>query len=179
MKKKKILIIFTLIVLLLFGNFVYKNTLEYIYKKDYSEYVEKYSQMYNVDENLVYAIIKNESNFNSEAKSSAGAVGLMQIMEETAEDVSGELEIKEYNLYLPNDNIQIGTKYFSYLLEKYKEPSLALAAYNAGLGNVDNWIKKGIIKSDGTDYENIPFKETNMYVRKILRDYEIYISKIS
>lgn len=179
MKKKKILIIFILIAIIFLGNCIYKNVLEYIYKKDYSEYVEKYSQMYNVDENLVYAIIKNESNFNSEAKSSAGAVGLMQIMEETAHDVSGELEIKEYNLYSPNDNIQIGTKYFSYLLEKYKEPSLALAAYNAGLGNVDNWIKKGIIKSDGTDYENIPFKETNMYVRKILRDYEIYISKIS
>lgn len=179
MKKRKILIIFILIVLILFGNFVYKNTLEYIYKKDYSEYVEKYSDMYNVDENLIYAIIKNESNFNSEAKSSAGAVGLMQIMEETAEDVIATLDFEEYNLYSPNDNIQIGTKYFSYLLEKYKEPSLALAAYNAGLGNVDDWIKKGIIKSDGTDYENIPFKETNMYVRKILRDYEIYISKIS
>lgn len=179
MKKKKILIIFILIAIIFLGNCIYKNVLEYIYKKDYSEYVEKYSQMYNVDENLVYAIIKNESNFNSEAKSSAGAVGLMQIMEETANDVSGELQIQEYNLYSPNDNIQIGTKYFSYLLEKYKEPSLALAAYNAGLGNVDDWIKKGIIKSDGTDYENIPFKETNMYVRKILRDYEIYISKIS
>lgn len=179
MKKRKILIIFILIVLILFGNFVYKNTLEYIYKKDYSEYVEKYSDMYNVDENLVYAIIKNESNFDKDAKSSAGAVGLMQIMEETAEDVIATLDFEEYNLYSPNDNIQIGTKYFSYLLEKYKEPSLALAAYNAGLGNVDDWIKKGIIKSDGTDYENIPFKETNMYVRKILRDYEIYISKIS
>ena len=174
MKKKKILIVFILIAIIFLGNCIYKNVLEYIYKKDYSEYVEKYSQMYNVDENLVYAIIKNESNFNSEAKSSAGAVGLMQIMEETANDVSGELQIQEYNLYSPNDNIQIGIKYFSYLLDKYKEPSLALAAYNAGLGNVDNWIKKGIIKSDGTDYENIPFKETNTYVRKILRDYKIY-----
>ena len=161
------------------GNCIYKNILEYVYKREYSEYVEKYSDMYNVDKDLIYAIIKNESNFDSEAKSSVGAIGLMQIMEGTAEDVAGELEIKEYNLYSPNDNIQIGTKYFSYLLEKYKEPSLALAAYNAGLGNVDDWIKKGIIKSDGTDYENIPYKETNMYVRKILRDYEIYISRIS
>ena len=179
MKRKKILIIFILIALAILGNYIYKNVLEYIYKRDYSEYVEKYSEMYNVDENFVYAIIKNESNFDSDAKSSAGAVGLMQIMEETAEDVSVDLEINEYDLYSPNDNIQIGTKYFSYLLEKYKEPTLALAAYNAGLGNVDEWIKKGIIKPDGTDYENIPFKETNMYVRKILRDYEIYISKIS
>ena len=61
--------------------------------------------------------------------------------------------------------MQIILKYFSYLLEKYEKPSLALAAYNAGFGNVDNWIKDGIIKSDGSDYENIPYKETNMYVR--------------
>ena len=51
---------------------------------------------------------------------------------------------------------------------------LALTAYNAGMGNVDNWIKNGIIKSDGSDIENIPYKETNNYVRKILRDYKFY-----
>ena len=51
---------------------------------------------------------------------------------------------------------------------------IALAAYNAGMGRVDNWISKGIIKSDGSDLENIPFKETNMYVRKVLNTYENY-----
>lgn len=181
MKKKRILIIliFITIALICLGNLIYNNILEFVYKRDYSEYVEKYSDMYNVDEKLIYAIIKNESNFKTDAVSSVGAIGLMQIMESTAEDVAKELEIEEYNLYSPNDNIQIGTKYFSYLLQKYEEPSLALAAYNAGFGNVDDWLEKGIIKSDGTDYENIPYKETNMYVRKILRDYEIYISKFS
>ena len=175
-----ILIIFLLTYFTLFKILeVDKIIMKKIYPLKYSEYVEKYSKEYNIDPYMTYAIIKAESNFDSEAKSSSEAIGLMQIMEETAEDVIATLDFEEYNLYSPNDNIQIGIKYFSYLLDKYKEPSLALAAYNAGLGNVDNWIKKGIIKSDGTDYENIPFKETNMYVRKILRDYEIYISKIS
>jgi len=51
---------------------------------------------------------------------------------------------------------------------------LALTAYNAGIGNVNTWIKNGIIKSDGSDIENIPYKETNMYVRKIIRNYKMY-----
>ena len=60
------------------------------------------------------------------------------------------------------------------LLQKYENIELAVTAYNAGIGTVDNWIEKGIIKSDGSDIENIPYKETNNYVRKILRDYKIY-----
>ena len=60
------------------------------------------------------------------------------------------------------------------MLQKYNNTELALAAYNAGSGNVDNWINKGTLKNDGSDIENIPFNETNNYVRKILRDYEIY-----
>ena len=72
------------------------------------------------------------------------------------------------------NNIKIGTKYLAVLLEKYKNIEVAVAAYNAGIGTVDNWIEKGIIKSDGSDIENIPYKETNNYVRKILRNYKIY-----
>ena len=71
-------------------------------------------------------------------------------------------------------NINIGIKYMANLLEKYQNTEVALAAYNAGIGTVDNWIEKGIIQSDGSDIENIPYKETNNYVRKILRNYKIY-----
>ena len=77
-------------------------------------------------------------------------------------------------LYQAEDNIKIGTKYYKTLYDKYKNNAVALMAYNAGSGNVDRWIQEGTIKSDGTDAENIPYKETNNYVRKILRDYEIY-----
>ena len=170
-----IILAFVLIITMFINNM----KLKIFYKTDYSEYVEKYSSIYNVDENLVYAVIKNESNFDSNAISRVGAKGLMQIMESTAEDVAKELELEEYDLLSPEDNIKIGIKYLSDLIQKYGETSLALAAYNAGFGTVDTWISDGIISADGNDYEKIPYKETNMYVRKILRDYDIYITKIS
>ena len=59
-------------------------------------------------------------------------------------------------------------------MQKYQNQEVALAAYNAGTGTVDSWIEKGIIRKDGTDIEKIPYKETNQYVRKIVRDYKIY-----
>ena len=72
--------------------------------------------------------------------------------------------------------IIIGTIYLSQLIEKYNSVELAIAAYNAGHGNVDKWISQDTLKEDGTDAENIPFKETNMYVRKVMRDWKIYKS---
>ena len=104
----------------------------------------------------------------------------MQLMEDTAKDIA-----KKANVQIPTNevtqslldsetNINIGTKYLSILIEKYQNIEVAITAYNAGIGTVDNWIEKGIIKNDGSDIENIPYKETNNYVRKILRDYKIY-----
>ena len=97
-------------------------------------------------------------------------------MYSTAEDVAKKagIELTEENIFEPDININLGTKYIAQLVEKYECLEVALAAYNAGSGNVDKWIKNGTIKADGSDIENIPFKETNTYVRKILRDYEIY-----
>lgn len=147
-----------------------------IYPKKYSYEVEKYAKEYNVDVNLIYAVIKAESNFDENAVSRKNAKGLMQLMYDTAKDVAilNGLEIDENKILEPETNINIGTKYLSILLNKYGNIGVALAAYNAGSGNVDNWISKGLIQADGSDLENVPFKETNNYVRKILRDYKIY-----
>ena len=148
-----------------------------LYPLKYSEYVEKYAEEYNMDKYMVYAIIKAESNFDENAKSSSDAIGLMQIMETTAIETARkmDLEVTEEDLFKPDLNINIGLKYFTYLLNQYDNNyPLAIIAYNAGMGNVDSWIKEETIKEDGTDIENVPFKETNNYVRKILRDYEIY-----
>ena len=147
-----------------------------VYKLEYTEYVKKYANEYNVDEYLIYAIIKAESNFEPNAESHRGAKGLMQLMYSTAEDISKriDIELNEDNILDPDININLGTKYISMLIQKYNNINLALAAYNAGSGNVDGWIEKGTLKSDGSDIENVPFTETNNYVRKILRDYEIY-----
>lgn len=179
-KKTKILIAVLLIILImLFGILKIQNfILKKIYKTNYSEYVYKYSQENEIDPLLTFAIIKAESNFNRNIKSKSGAIGLMQLMESTAieqaEEVNEEIIVTE-SLYNPEINIKIGTKYYSKLIKKYNNNMLlALAAYNAGIGNVDNWIKQGIIKEDGSDIENIPFKETNNYIRKIVRDYKIY-----
>ncbi len=173
-----ILIVFLLLYFVLFKVVeLDKIVMKKIYPLKYSEYVEKYSKEYNIDKYLVYAIIKAESNFEEEAKSTSNAVGLMQVMEATAFETANkiELSISEEDLFNPDINIKIGLKYFTVLLEKYNNNyNLAIIAYNAGIGNVDKWIQEGIIKTDGTDTENVPFKETNNYVRKILRDYEIY-----
>ena len=177
----KFLIIIITILLLYFVLFkvleIDKIVLKKIYPLKYSEYIEKYAKEYEIDKYLVYAIIKAESNFKEDARSNSGAIGLMQIMEATAMEIANkmDLNVTKEDLFKPELNIKIGLKYFTSLLEKYNNNyNLAIIAYNAGIGNVDKWIKEGIIKQDGTDIENVPFKETNNYVRKILRDYEIY-----
>lgn len=150
--------------------------LKRIYPKEYESYVYKYSEENNMDPLLTFAIIKAESNFKSDVVSKSNAIGLMQLIDSTAEETAKKLKI-EYNkqdLYNPETNIMLGTKYFSTLFEKYNNITMALTAYNAGSGNVDKWIESNTIKSDGSDAENIPYKETNNYVRKILRDYNIY-----
>ena len=121
------------------------------------DYFEEAAKTYNVDVNLLKAIAKAESGFNPSATSSAGAMGIMQLMPSTA---SG-LDIKD--AYRAYDNIMGGAKIISQNLEKYDgDLSLALAAYNAGSGNVD---KYGGIP---------PFEETQNYVKKVLNYYQKY-----
>lgn len=177
--KKLLIILVAIMLIIIVAICINKLMIKTLYKKDYSEYVIKYSQKYGVDENLIYALIKAESNFKADAVSNKNAQGLMQLMFATAEEVANKngIELTEENILDPEININIGTKYMSTLLEKYECVELAIAAYNAGIGNVDKWIEKGVIKPDGSDIENIPFKETNTYVRKIMRDYKIYSEK--
>lgn len=179
--KKKLVILITIVITFIIAIiYIPAKIQKVIYKKEYSEYVEKYAKSYNVDENLVYAVIKVESNFKSDAKSNKDAIGLMQLVEGTAKDVSKKVDMQltdgdlKNQLLKPDININLGTKYLSILLERYNNIEIAVTAYNAGIGTVDNWIEKGIIKPDGSDIENVPYKETNNYVRKILRDYKIY-----
>ena len=152
--------------------------LQNIYPKKYEEYVEKYAEENNIDPLLIFSIIKAESNFKENAESSSGAVGLMQLMEETAKEIAESMDepiLEKEDLKEAETNIKIGIKYYPRLQKNYDgNMLLALTAYNAGIGNVNTWIKNGIIKSDGSDIENIPYKETNMYVRKIIRNYKMY-----
>lgn len=180
MKLAKRLIITGIIVILMFSLIkvlkLQNIFLEKMYPLEHTEYVEQYAEQFGVDQYYIYSIIKSESNYDSQANSSKGAKGLMQLLPSTAQEIASELkiEITEEDLYTPELNIMLGTKYFSNLKQVYQNEMLALAAYNAGPGNVTKWITDGTIKKDGTDVENIPFKETNMYVRKIVQNYKIY-----
>ena len=196
---KKIMIIAIIIVLAIISlPKLNKVILKKLYPMKYEEYVEKYSKEYNVDKYLIYSVIKAESNFKENVVSNQKAIGLMQIMEETAKDVAekNNIELNQDNtkdelfdiyknieigynesktLYNPDENICLGTKYLSQLIKQYNgNYILAVTAYNAGIGNVNKWIEQKIIKEDGQDIENIPFKETNNYVRKIIQNYRIY-----
>ena len=180
MENKKVifLIVIVLIFLIIFS---FKDKLlTIIYPRTYNDIVEKYAKEYNIQEDFILAVIKAESNFDNKIKSHKGAIGLMQIMEDTAIEIASKegLQIDESNvkekLLDPDININIGTKYLQELIEKYDNIELALTAYNAGTGNVNKWIEDGIIKKDGSNIEKVPFKETNKYVRTILRNYRIY-----
>ena len=177
---KKILIFLLtifIIYLILFHVFDLKTVImKKIYPQKYSEIVNLYAKQNEIDPLLIFAIIKAESNFNPNAKSHSEAIGLMQLMEKTAIEMSNRMEetISVQDLYEPEINIKLGTSYFATLMRQYENVGLALTAYNAGMGRVAEWIEKGVIKSDGSDLENIPYSETNIYVRKILNDYRIY-----
>ncbi len=170
-----ILIAFIIMIFLFKGFNIYEKILRIYYPDTYSEYVDKYSEKYNVEREWIFALIKAESNFKKDSISQSGAIGLMQLMEKTAIEVSNEIGIEEMDLNDVDINIELGTKYFANLVKYYNgNYNLAIAAYNAGIGTVARWIKEGIIKPDGTDIENIPYKETNNYVRKILKNYRMY-----
>ncbi len=183
-KTKKYLSIFItiifLVIFLIAAVICLKKAEEYYIKSayplSYYDEVKKYSEEYNVDRELIYSIIKTESNFNKDVVSSAGAVGLMQIMPSTLEWLTEYYTGEDFNkldLYDFETNIKYGTLYLSILLKRYNSKSAVICAYNAGIGNVDSWLKDNKY-SDGINILNTPFEETTNYLYKVINSEKIY-----
>jgi soluble lytic murein transglycosylase len=131
------------------------------YPLHYSEYVRVHAKQNNLDPALLAAVIYQESKFDTGARSSSGAIGLMQLTPATARGIAirtGGSAFRIADLYDPEINIRYGAWYLENLFHKYHDERLVLAAYNAGQGNVDEWRAK---------HEPIQFAETRAYVSRV------------
>ncbi len=141
--------------------------------RDYNDLIQKYSRLNGIDPGLTEAVIHAESGFRSSAVSSAGALGLMQIMPATGRDLASTLGIKEFansDLFNPETNIRLGTYYLGMLRDMFNgDPRLFLAAYNAGPAQVRRWMEENpdIRSSDLIDMAAFP--QTRAYVRKVMK----------
>lgn len=143
--------------------------------KAYGNFVEKYAAEYNIPEDVCYAVIKCESGFDSTAVSSAGAVGLMQIMPNTFTylcSLTGD-NYESGMLYDPETNIRYGIYYLSILYDRFGVWETVFAAYNCGPSRVDGWIRDGKV-DDGGRLTEIPIAETAAYVERVTKAIEKY-----
>lgn len=152
--------------------------MRFVYMWPYQQTIIEYSEKNQVDPFLVAAIIKNESNFQQQAVSEVGAIGLMQIMPVTGSWIAGEMGLEKYQeeqLYQTQTNIRMGCWYLGELqYEFHNNATLMVMAYNAGRGQTREWME-----SYGWDYsfqqaEVIPFADTREYVTKVLADRDNY-----
>ncbi|MFP4443047.1 MAG: flagellar assembly lytic transglycosylase [Spirochaetia bacterium] len=147
---------------------------EAAYPKAFESTMEKVIAKYSLPEEFFYALIREESYFDSEVVSWAGAVGLAQLMPSTAEDISGRLRMEAEDLTDPEINLELGGWYFAWLLDMFELPLYALAAYNGGQGRVRQWIRKDGSLPTVLFAETIPLWETRGYIKKVLVTAVIY-----
>ncbi|MEG1972483.1 MAG: lytic transglycosylase domain-containing protein, partial [Oscillospiraceae bacterium] len=133
-----------------------------VYPLKYEREVDKWAREFDVDPLLVYAVIDAESGFSPNAVSHANAHGLMQITEDTFEWAVWKMKTEDSfdDVFVPDVNIKYGTYILSLLTHEFGSVPVALAAYNAGRGNVLKWLKDKEISPDGKSLKNIPFEET-------------------
>jgi soluble lytic murein transglycosylase len=151
---------------------------EALFPKAYWADLRKYSELNGLDPYLVASLIRQESEFNALALSRANAVGLMQLLPKTGKTVAKQVKLKGYSapqLYTPAVNLELGTRYFKDMVDKYNgQFEYALAAYNAGTDRVGDWLGQGHYRDPQEFVESIPFTETREYVQAILRNASVY-----
>jgi soluble lytic murein transglycosylase len=150
------------------------------YPRAYSEIVKAYARKYGVDEYIVYSIMREESRFQKDVRSPANAIGLMQLLPSTARLTAAEVRMSGFNigmLNIPRVNIELGIYYFKKVLNMFNgDIHLALASYNAGPGRAEDWLIMFPNLPKDEFVEEIPFRETRNYIRRILRSYGAYES---
>lgn len=176
MSKKLRGILFLIIIVIIGINF--KNIIKVFYPLQYQSLVEKYSHKYGLNKYLVYSLIRVESKFDPMALSNKNAAGLMQITGQTGKYIAkliGDKEFKQEDLMIPETNIKYGCFYFRKLIRDFDgNVNYALAAYNAGEGNVRKWLTIDENGRKHLDTESIPYVETRKYVKKVNKYLEIY-----
>ena len=151
--------------------------LKMIYPLKYEKQIEECSKQYDIDKYLIMGIISSESGFDTQARSHKDAYGLMQLKEETAlwcvENLDTGVNVADIDK--PESNIKIGCAYMRYLIDCFDGNTLvAIAAYNAGPGNVEKWLNDPSYSDGKGDLRNIPFGETATYVNKVQKRAKIY-----
>jgi soluble lytic murein transglycosylase len=150
---------------------------EALFPKAYWSDLKRSAAANGLDPYLVASLIRQESEFNPSAVSRANAVGLMQLLPKTGKAVAKEEKMKRYNsslLFSPAVNLQLGTRYFKGMVDKFGGFEYALAAYNAGSDRVEDWLSQGKYRDPQEFVESIPFTETREYVQAILRNAGVY-----
>jgi len=155
---------------------LYKKQLKTVYPRNFSNLVDNYSKKYDINTSVLYALIRSESFFDKEIVSSAGAVGLTQLMSPTAGEIAQKLKVKDYELTDPETNIMFGSYYLSELIRRSNGSLLrAFFSYNAGFRKVSTWINSSMLEFGRTDsldmdlfLETIPVSETREYGRKLI-----------
>jgi peptidoglycan lytic transglycosylase len=151
---------------------------EALFPKAYWSDLKRSSAANGLDPYLVASLIRQESEFNPNAVSRANAVGLMQLLPKTGKAVARQVKMKRYTasqLYTPAVNLQLGTRYFRGMVDKFGGSfEYALAAYNAGSDRVEDWLNQGKYRDPQEFVESIPFTETREYVQAILRNASVY-----
>jgi soluble lytic murein transglycosylase len=150
---------------------------EALFPKAYWPDLKKFSSQNALDPYLVASLIRQESEFNPAAVSRANAVGLMQLLPKVGKGVAKQEKIKHYSaqqLFTPAINLELGTRYFRAMVDKFGAFEYALAAYNAGSDRVGDWLGQGKYRDPQEFVESIPFTETREYVQAILRNENVY-----
>ena len=160
----------------------YWDDLELRFPLQHKKYIEKQAKHEKINPAWAFAVIRQESAFTTDARSSAGALGLMQLMPRTARQVARSLRIKRpkrRDLLNSNINIKLGVRYLRKLQERFNGNSvLATAAYNAGPWRVKSWMPKEQAQNADLWIENVPFTETRKYLKRVLTYTVIYEQRL-